>query len=232
METNKSCCVECGEKRWIFVIKNCSWFYFLMAERTFYSIFMLLMLIGMEHKIWFFFPFFNTNRTEFSITTRTSLLFFFHSPSSEFKSVINYIDAGVCRNERFLWFDVFEVLSIFFFCMLCSAFGVIWKSSSASDSGLREKGEKCDGFWNFFLFLEFWGNNFCSKFKPQKLLSKNFCCLSSGNFFFDWNFLPTNLQRSFHKICSILPHLPLPTNNDKSTKNNKMSNKIEKTQHK
>jgi hypothetical protein len=53
METNKSCCVECGWEEMNSRDKNCSWFYIFLWQKkgNFYSIFMLLMLIGMEHKI-------------------------------------------------------------------------------------------------------------------------------------------------------------------------------------
>lgn len=116
------------------VIKTVHGFIFL-PERNFYSIFMLPMLICVEHKIWFSFLSFLFMAKAERIFHNDSKFFFF-SPASEFKSVINYIDASVRCNERFLWFDVFEALSA------CLVFVVNLKRVHHSYSGgLRGNGK-------------------------------------------------------------------------------------------
>lgn len=153
METNKSCCGVWKRKRWICVIKSVHGFIFL-PERTFYSIFMLLMLICMEHKIWFFFLHFSTNRRKFSITTRNSLFSYF--PSSEFKSVINYIDA--IWEISVVW--CFRSVLVFAFA---PAFGLISKSSSAFGSGLKGEGFRNENFIKL-LSQMWWNGNFSLNF--------------------------------------------------------------------
>lgn len=113
METNKSCW-RVEEKRDELVIKLFMGFLFSYQNELFttFSCFQCLSVWSIKYDFPFRFFFFSTSQRDFSITTRNSFL------SSEFKSVINYIDASVRRNERFLWFDVSEAFSV------CSAFGV------------------------------------------------------------------------------------------------------------